>query len=134
MPRLMVDDSIASKFMNLVALEMCLDFDNDFEITSYLYFMDSFIDTAQDVKELRITGMLHTYLGSDEEVADLFNRMSKDLVPDQEIYSHVTKNIHKYCNNPLPTCLAQTYYTHFSSPWTLVAFLGAIMGLLFSAI
>ncbi|XVE61025.1 hypothetical protein DITRI_Ditri06bG0007100 [Diplodiscus trichospermus] len=107
----MVDDSTASKFVNLVALEMCLDFDNDFEITSYLYFMDSLIDTTQDVKELRVTGMLHNYLGSDEEVADLFNRMSKDLVPDQEIYSHVTENIRQYCNNPLPTCLAQTYYT-----------------------
>ncbi|XVE61027.1 hypothetical protein DITRI_Ditri06bG0007300 [Diplodiscus trichospermus] len=134
MPRLMVDDSTASKFMNLVALEMCPDFDNDFALTSYLSFMDSLIDTAEDVKELRVTGMLHNYLGSDEEVADLFNRMSKDLVPDQEMYSEVTENIHKYCNNPWTTTLAKAYYTHFSSPWTFLAFSGAIMGLLFSAI
>ena len=134
MPRLLVDDSTGSKFMNLVALEMCRDFENDFAVTSYLCFLDSLIDTAEDVKELRLTGMLHNYLGSDEEVADLFNRMSRDLVPDQGIYTDVTENIHKYCNNPWTTTVAQAYYTHFSSPWTFLAFLGAIIGLLFSAI
>ncbi|XWS65348.1 hypothetical protein CRYUN_Cryun05aG0105000 [Craigia yunnanensis] len=134
MPRLLVDDSTISKFMNLVALEMCRDFENDFAVTTYLCFLDSLIDTAEDVKELRVTGMLHNYLGSDEEVADIFNRMSRDLVPDQEMYNVVTDNIHKYCNNPWTTAVAQAYYTHFSSPWTFLAFLGAIIGLLFSAI
>ncbi|XVE61028.1 hypothetical protein DITRI_Ditri06bG0007400 [Diplodiscus trichospermus] len=134
MPRLMVDDSTASKFMNLVALEMCPDFDNDFALTSYLSFMDSLIDTAEDVKELRVTGMLHNYLGSDEEVADLFNRMSKDLVPDQEIYSDVVDNIYKYCNNLFATTVVKACYTHFSSPWSFLASLAAIMGLIFTAI
>lgn len=134
MPRLLVDDSTASKFLNLVALEMCRDFKNELEVTSYLCFMDSLIDTADDVKELRVTGMLHNYLGSDEEVAELFNKMSRDLVPDQDKYFKVTKDIHKYCNNPWTAALAQGYYTHFRSPWTFLAFMGAIMGLLFSAI
>ncbi|XVE82161.1 hypothetical protein DITRI_Ditri15bG0124500 [Diplodiscus trichospermus] len=134
MPRLMVDDSTASKFMNLVALEMCQDFGNDFEVTSYLCFMDTLIDTAEDVKVLRRTGMLHNYLGSDEEVADLFNKMSRDLVPDQEMYSDVTENIHNYCNNDWTSNAAQAYYTHFSNPWTCLGFSAAIMGLLFSAI
>ncbi|KAK6244265.1 hypothetical protein QUC31_010674 [Theobroma cacao] len=134
MPRILVDDSTASKFLNLVALEMCRDFENDFAVTSYLYFLDSLIDTAEDVKEMRVTGMLHNYLGSDEEVADLFNKLSRDLVPDQAMYKDVTDNIHKYCNNPWTTAMAQAYYTHFSSPWTFLGFLGAIIGLLFSAI
>ncbi|KAK6289830.1 hypothetical protein POUND7_001371 [Theobroma cacao] len=134
MPRILVDDSTASKFLNLVALEMCRDFENDFAVTSYLYFLDSLIDTAEDVKEMRVTGMLHNYLGSDEEVADLFNKLSRDLVPDQAMYKDVTDNIHKYCNNPCTTAMAQAYYTHFSSPWTFLGFLGAIIGLLFSAI
>ncbi|TYH32620.1 hypothetical protein ES332_D13G002600v1 [Gossypium tomentosum] len=134
MPRLLVDDSTASKFLNLVALEMCRDFKNDFEVTSYLCFMDTLIDSADDVKELRVTGILHNYFGSDEEVANLFNKMSRDLVPDQERYEKVIKDIHKYCNNPWTDALAQAYYTHFSTPWTFLAFIGAIIGLLFSAI
>ncbi|EOY09043.1 Uncharacterized protein TCM_024379 [Theobroma cacao] len=134
MPRILVDDSTASKFLNLVALEMCRDFENDFAVTSYLYFLDSLIDTAEDVKEMRVTGMLHNYLGSDEEVADLFNKLSRDLVPDQAMYKDVTDNIHKYCNNPWTTAMAQAYYTHFSSPWTFLGLLAALLGLLFSAI
>ncbi|KAE8679482.1 Tetratricopeptide repeat (TPR)-like superfamily protein [Hibiscus syriacus] len=160
MPHLLVDDSTVSKFLNLVALETCRDFRNEFEITTYLCFLDSLINTADDVKELsgtlmwittylcflnslidtaddvkeqRVTVMLHNYLGSDEEVADLFNKMSRDLVPDQQWYSDVVKDIHKCCNNPWTAALAYAYYTHFSSSWSILAFLGAIIGLLFSA-
>ncbi|KAK5770030.1 hypothetical protein PVK06_046179 [Gossypium arboreum] len=100
MPRLLVDDSTASKFLNLVALEMCQDFKNDSEVTSYLCFMDALIDSADDVKELRDTGMLHNYLGKNEEVAELFKKMSRSLVPDQARYEMVINDIHKYCNNP----------------------------------
>ncbi|XVF40942.1 hypothetical protein PTKIN_Ptkin01aG0241300 [Pterospermum kingtungense] len=134
MPRLLVDDATASRFINLIALEMCPDFENDFGVTSYLCFLDTLIDKAEDVKELRATGMLHNYLGSDEEVADLFNRICGELVPDMNMYKEVTENIHKYCNNQWTTTVAQGYYTHFSSPWTFLAFLGAIIGLALSAI
>ncbi|KAE8731735.1 Tetratricopeptide repeat (TPR)-like superfamily protein [Hibiscus syriacus] len=134
MPRLLVDDSIAFKFMNLVALETCLDYENDFAITSYLCFLDSLINTAEDVKELRVKGLIHNYLGSDQEVADLFNKMSRDLVPDQGIYIKVTESIHKYCNNPLTPTVAQLIYTHFSSPWTVFGFFGAIFYLSLSII
>ena len=43
-------------------------------------FLGSLIETAEDVKELRATGMLHNYYGNDEEVANLIRRMSRDLV------------------------------------------------------
>ncbi|XVF84505.1 hypothetical protein PTKIN_Ptkin17bG0042200 [Pterospermum kingtungense] len=100
MPRLLVDDSTASKFLNLVALEMCPDFWDGYEVTNYLCFLGSLIQTAEDVKELRVAGMLHNYFGNDEELADLFRRMTKNLVPDMEhMYSSVTENIHKYCNS-----------------------------------
>ncbi|TYI44977.1 hypothetical protein E1A91_D13G002600v1, partial [Gossypium mustelinum] len=94
MPRLLVDDSTASKFLNLVALEMCQDFKNDSEVTSYLCFLDALIESADDVKELRDTGMLHNYLGKNEEVAELFKNMSGGLVPDQTRYIEVIDDIH----------------------------------------
>ena len=55
--------------MNLIAYEMCLDFKNDFGVTSYIYFLGSLIHEANDVKMLRETGVLYNCLGSDEEVA-----------------------------------------------------------------
>ncbi|MBA0860120.1 hypothetical protein Goshw_014218, partial [Gossypium schwendimanii] len=44
-------------------------------------FLDSLIDEAEDVKDLRDAGILYNGLGSDEEVAKLFNKMNTDLVP-----------------------------------------------------
>ncbi|MED6184395.1 hypothetical protein PIB30_047084 [Stylosanthes scabra] len=51
---LIVDGSIAHIFLNLVAYEMCPDFRNSFEISSFLVFMSSLIDQPKDVKELRM--------------------------------------------------------------------------------
>ncbi|OMO83612.1 hypothetical protein COLO4_22407 [Corchorus olitorius] len=43
-------------------------FDNDFAVTSYLCFLDSLIDEAEDVRALRDANILHNIgLGSDEE-------------------------------------------------------------------
>ncbi|XVF80018.1 hypothetical protein PTKIN_Ptkin15bG0036600 [Pterospermum kingtungense] len=52
--------------------------------------------------------MLHHYLGSDQKVADLLNKMSRGLLM------------------PLNT--------YFSSTWTFLAFLGGIMGILSSIV
>ncbi|XVF37867.1 hypothetical protein REPUB_Repub20aG0048000 [Reevesia pubescens] len=74
-----------------------------------------------------VIGMLHNYFGSDEDVADLFRRMSRDLVPDSDSYSVVTENIHKYCNSW--PWIIRIYSNYFSSNWSFLALLGAIAGL-----
>ncbi|KAI4300863.1 hypothetical protein L6164_034191 [Bauhinia variegata] len=40
LPEVIVDDSTATTYMNLIAYEMCPDFKNDFEISSYVAFAD----------------------------------------------------------------------------------------------
>ncbi|XVE95817.1 hypothetical protein REPUB_Repub02eG0166000 [Reevesia pubescens] len=134
LPPITVDDSTGPKFMNLIAYEMCPDFDNDFAVTSYICFLDSLIDEAEDVKALRDAGILHNGLGSDEEVAKLFNKMNTDLVPSPSIYSGVKMQIQNHCKNMWITYAAQAYHTHFRSPWTFLAFVGAIAALLLSAL
>ncbi|MBA0654798.1 hypothetical protein Goklo_021733, partial [Gossypium klotzschianum] len=87
LPPITVDDST----INLIAYEMCPDFDNDFTVTSYMCFLDLLIDEAEDVKDLRDAGILYNRLGSDEEVAKLFNKMNTDLVPSPMTYSEVKR-------------------------------------------
>ena len=74
-PPIIVDDSTGPKFFNLIAYEMCPDFENDYGVTSYISFLDSqsLIDEAKDVIDLRKEGILRNLLGSDEEVALVFN-------------------------------------------------------------
>ncbi|KAF5458256.1 hypothetical protein F2P56_022298 [Juglans regia] len=133
LPPLIVDDSTGPKFLNLIAYEMCLDFQNDFGITSYISFLDLLIDEANDVKVLRKARVLFNHLGSDEEVAKLFNEIGTDLVPNMGEYKNVKWQIQEYYDNRCLKWIGEFFHNHFSSPWTVLAFLGALFALALSA-
>ncbi|QCE08551.1 hypothetical protein DEO72_LG9g3580 [Vigna unguiculata] len=131
-------------FRNLVAYEMCPDVCYKYECCSFFSFMDSLIDTAEDVKELRISGVFQNLLGSDEDLANLFNELGYDLptkvfcenvfistnvVAFSKKYIVVKQQIEKHCANKWKTWLAEGYNTHFDTPWTMVAFLAALLAL-----
>ncbi|CAJ1947614.1 unnamed protein product [Sphenostylis stenocarpa] len=134
LPEILVDDTTATTYLNLIAYETCPDFENKFEICSFVAFMDSLIDHPEDVKELRKAKVLRNALGSDEEVAQLFNTISADLMPNPEIYSKVRCQIEKHYRNRWRTWIALGYQSHFSNPWAIIAFLGAIVALILTFI
>ncbi|AES79228.1 DUF247 domain protein [Medicago truncatula] len=112
LPEIVVDDTSATTFLNLIAYEMCPNFDNDYGICSFVAFMDSLIDHPEDVKVLRSKGILLNSLGSDEEVAELFNIIGTDLVPNPETYFEVkAKMIDHYYK--YRTGIVRGYYTYF---------------------
>ena len=127
-----MDDSTGPKFFNLIAYEMCPDFENDYGVTSYISFLDSLIDEAKDVIDLRKEGILRNLLGSDEEVALVFNEIGTDLVPNPEIYRDVRSKIQKYHEKKRMTYINEVIHNHFSSPWTVVAFTAALFALILS--
>ncbi|KAM3363872.1 protein like [Capsicum galapagoense] len=126
LPPITIDDSTKSEFLNLVAYEACPDTPDDFAITSYLSFMDSLVDQPEDVKELRSKGILLNFLGSDQEVADLFNEIARDLVPNPHAYVDVKAKIENHYNNKGKIWIAEWKNTHFNTPWTVVAFIAAL--------
>ena len=125
LPKITVDDSTGPKFFNLIAYEMCPDFANDFGVTSYISFLDSLIDEQKDVIDLRNAGILRNLLGSDQEVADVFNEIGTDLVPNLDIYRDVRVQIQKYYKMQKKIKISPVIHTHFSSPWTFIAFFAA---------
>jgi hypothetical protein len=129
LPPITVDDSTKSLLLNLVAYETCPDAPHDFGVTSYICFMDSLIDHAEDVMVLRSEGILLNFLGSDQEVADLFDAIAKDLVPNPYAYAGVEGRIERHYRNKLKIWMAEWLYTHFSSPWTILAFIAAIFAI-----
>ena len=131
MPKIIVNDSTGPKFFNLIAYEMRPDFENDFGITSYISFLDSLIDEPKDVIDLRNAGMLRNLLSSDQEVAEVFNEIGTDLVPNLDIYRDVRVQIEKYYKMQSMTWISQIIHTHFKSPWTVTAFLATffVLGL-----
>ncbi|KAL2534997.1 Plant protein of unknown function (DUF247) [Abeliophyllum distichum] len=96
--------------------------------------MDSFIDHAEDVKQHRKKGILLNNLGSDEQLAQLFNELANDLVPDPRAYADVKDLIEKHCKNKRRVWIAEWMHNHFSSPWTVLAFLSAIFAIALSLV
>ncbi|XP_041026651.1 UPF0481 protein At3g47200-like [Juglans microcarpa x Juglans regia] len=122
-----VDDGMGPKFLNLIAYEMCPDFYNKFEITSYILFLDSLIDNIKDVMELRNKGILKNCLGSDKEVARLFNEIGTDLIPDPDAYGDVKDAIQRHYDATCMNWIAEAFHEHFRSPWAIMAFSAAII-------
>jgi hypothetical protein len=129
LPEIVVDDTTASTFLNLIAYETCPDFKNDYGICSFACFMASLIDHPEDVTELRSKGILLNSLGNDEEVADLFNILSTDLVPNPLTYLEVRAKIQMRYYNSWKTWIALGINTYFNDPGTFIAFIGAIIAL-----
>ncbi|KAL1292902.1 hypothetical protein HN51_053457 [Arachis hypogaea] len=134
-------------FRNLIAYEMCPDFRNSFECCCYLSFMDSLIDNAEDVKELRSAGVIQNLVESDEEVAKFFNDIghhfpakmfnqiyTTDAIPISKKYIQVRRQIQEHYSSRWRTFLAETQSTYFSSPWSLLAFLAALSGLILAVL
>ena len=134
LPLILVDDLTRSRFLNLIALEMCPDSKSDYGITSYVWFMDRLIDLPADVKELRSKGILLNALGSDEQVADLFNELAKDLAPDYQAYHSVIKGIDRHCKNRFSVSIVRMQHTHFNTPWAVIGFCAAVFLLVLTVV
>ncbi|THG12397.1 hypothetical protein TEA_011115 [Camellia sinensis var. sinensis] len=133
LPTITVDDSTKAKFLNLIAYEMCGDTPNNLWVTSYICFLDSLIDNPNDVTELRSANILQNCLGSDVEVATLFNKIGKDLVPHPCAYESVKKEIQSHYDNRGKAFIAQFKHRYFKSPWSFLALLGALLALVLVA-
>ncbi|KAL6323982.1 hypothetical protein AAG906_006253 [Vitis piasezkii] len=133
LPPITIDDFTKTKFLNMVAYEMCPDAPDDYAVTSYVCFLYDFIDDADDVKELRSKHILHNLLGSDEDVAHIFNEIGNGLV-DPEIYGHAKARIQKHYNKRVNTWIAEALHGHFRSPWTFMALIAAVLILILTGV
>ncbi|XP_062076501.1 UPF0481 protein At3g47200-like [Humulus lupulus] len=135
LPPLIVDESTKQKLLNLVAYEMCPGGNNkkNYAVSSYLRLLNSLIDSEQDVKDLRSAHILRNHLGSDQEVAELFNTFGSILVP-HDAYSSVKKDIQKYYDNKIVSWNAQFCRQYCRNPWTILALLAALAAFILTGI
>lgn len=132
LPSITIDESTRSMLFNLVAFETSAAL-NPLWVTSYICFMDSLIDDADDVKELRSKGIIINFHGPDQQVADLFNHMGSFLEPDTSVYNDVKREINEQCESIVKKWVAQWQQTYFQSPWAFIAVAAATAGLALTA-
>ncbi|KAH7856285.1 hypothetical protein Vadar_003848 [Vaccinium darrowii] len=134
LPRIIIDDTTKAMLLNLAAFEACPDNTNDLGVTSYICFMDSIIDQEEDVKLLRSKGILMNYLGSDKQVADLFNDITTELAPSPHAYVQVKTCIENHHKSSWKPWIAEWHHTYFRSPWTGIAVAAAILAITLAVI
>ncbi|MED6199301.1 hypothetical protein PIB30_074731 [Stylosanthes scabra] len=147
LPVFVYNDVTPYFFRNFIAYEMCPDFRNSFECCCFFSFMDSLVDDGEDVKELRLAGVIQNLLGSDEELAQFLNDIGHDLptkmfnqvyttnaVAFSKKYIQVRGQIQQHFSSKWRAFLAQQLSTYFDAPWSLLAFLAAVAGLILTAL
>ncbi|KAF7850674.1 hypothetical protein BT93_L5120 [Corymbia citriodora subsp. variegata] len=126
-PQLHIDDGTRSLFLNLIAFEQShIDCSND--ITAYVIFMDHLINSPEDVRHLHKRGIIEHWLGSDTEVADLFNQLCKEVVFDlnRSYLSELSADLNGYYSLKWNNWRAILKNKHFDNPWSIISLIAAL--------
>ncbi|KAL3722055.1 hypothetical protein ACJRO7_034412 [Eucalyptus globulus] len=140
-PYIEIHPGTRSIFLNLIAFEQS-HFDCREHITSYVMFMHNLINSFEDVRYLCKRQIINHCLGSDAEVADLFNLLCQEVVFDiQDSYlrevcikvidyyrwKHISLHISWRASiaqkwNAWRAILKNKY---FDNPWSIISFMAA---------
>ncbi|VVB05122.1 unnamed protein product [Arabis nemorensis] len=127
-PKLLIHDGTKSLFSNLIAFEQCHIHSSN-NITSYILFMDNLINSAEDVSYLHHCGIIEHWLGSDSEVADLFNRLCKEVIfdPKDSYLSQLSGEVNRYYSRKWNSLKATLRHKYFNNPWAYFSFSAAVI-------
>ncbi|KAM5554294.1 hypothetical protein ABKV19_022594 [Rosa sericea] len=139
-PRLSINETTNSLFRNLIAYEQCSLGSKHF-VTSYAVLMTSLIRSASDSKLLRAEGIIkHSRLDDKEYLVQFQSILDEVVVKDDFYFGQVCDKVTEYCKSwcnwrKLQVFLKarflrdmkQLYSTYFSSTWSIISFLGAVV-------
>ncbi|XP_057516774.1 UPF0481 protein At3g47200-like [Amaranthus tricolor] len=115
-PKLIFRDSTESVLRNMAFYEQCHHF-HDTYFVDYFRFLGKLVKTAGDVQILVQSGVLLNWLGSDEEVANVLHKSSKNIILNHQnfYYFDVSRELNAHANtswNRWKTILRRDYFSH----------------------
>ena len=118
---------------NLVAYEAS-NASGPLVFTRYTELMNGIIDTEEDVKLLRERGIILNRLKSDEEVANLWNGMSKSIrLTKVPFLDKVIEDVNKYYNGRWTVKVGKFLKLYVFGSWQFLTLLAAILLLVMTA-
>ncbi|XP_070662365.1 UPF0481 protein At3g47200-like [Malus domestica] len=134
-PHIIVDDYSIHVLLNFVAFEQCY-IDCDKHIITYAAFMNCLICRPADATYLSEKNIIENYLGSDEELTQFFNNMSKDVGFGVigSYLQQVFKDVNEHCDNVWNVRWAGFMLKYFRSPWSFMSASAVLKALLLTVI
>ncbi|KAI3911580.1 hypothetical protein MKW92_013473 [Papaver armeniacum] len=125
-PPILIQDQTELLFRNLIACEQFSDARVAY-MTSFAIFTNKLITSAEDVELLRGKGIIRNSFGNDENVANLFNKLSSEIKYHKFYYSQVTNQVNEYYNKRRHIWKATLKREYFNSPWSIISFAAALL-------
>ncbi|XP_017978246.1 PREDICTED: putative UPF0481 protein At3g02645 [Theobroma cacao] len=127
LPTISLDINTEVVLRNLVAYEAS-NASGPLIFTRYTELMNGIIDTEEDVKLLRESGVVLNHLKSDEEAADLWNGMSKSIrLTKVPFLDKAIEDVNRY-HNCRWNIKARNFFKHYVyGSWQFLTLLAAIM-------
>ncbi|KAG6731327.1 hypothetical protein I3842_01G124200 [Carya illinoinensis] len=124
-----IADSTETFLRNLLAYEQYSLNEISNYVTDYVIFMDDLIDSPKDVELLRREGIIDNWLGDDEVVSTMINKLGDNIItPDpHHTYAQTRIAINKHCRIRRNQWMAKLWLEYFNSPWSLLSFLAAVV-------
>ncbi|XP_048137790.1 UPF0481 protein At3g47200-like [Rhodamnia argentea] len=132
-PVFTVQDHTESRLRNLIAYEQHRQGGDVNYFTDYVTFMDCLINSSKDVERLCRKGITKNYLGDNEVVAQMFNKMGDYITLSNFYYFDIFKNVNAHCKRKTNGWMAKLRREHLNSPWALLSISAATMLLLLTA-
>ena len=120
-PQIMIAEWSKSMFLNLMAFELRHIEEENQKILSYILFMDSLVNFATDVDELRACGAIVSTGMNDKEIADVFNHLGRNPVVIPFSHQDLIKEIYKYCSKRIHRWRANLMHNYFHNPWAIIS-------------
>ncbi|PNX83842.1 hypothetical protein L195_g039891 [Trifolium pratense] len=104
-------------------------------ITRYTELMNGIIDSEEDAKILREKGIILNHLKSDQEVANMWNGMSKSLRLSRVLFmDNAIEDVNKFYNSRMKVKMLKFMKSYVFGSWQFLTFLAAIFMLLLMAL
>ncbi|KAK8695614.1 hypothetical protein V6N13_000765 [Hibiscus sabdariffa] len=127
-PTLEVNDQTESFFRNFMAYEQFISSVESTYVSDYVLFMDNLINTGKDVQLLCKRGIIDNWLGDDEVVAQMFNKLRDSIyVSGDFYYAEIFGRVNKHCERKWNKWKAALKKNYFHSPWSLISVLAAFV-------
>ncbi|KAI8012515.1 putative UPF0481 protein [Camellia lanceoleosa] len=85
---LLTIEPVGESFTNIVAFEVCPSYDEPRYVCDYAVFMNCLINSSEDVRILRHSGIIESWVGDDAELYSMWHKLFNIITTDTKNFSY----------------------------------------------